>query len=78
VRLRSFGDSALQYELLCWVNDPVLRGRATHELNTEVYKALRATDIEIPFPQRVVSFGDEQSPEAPLSHGEGVPEAVDD
>jgi len=78
VRLRSFGDSALQYELLCWVNDPVLRGRATHELNTEVYKALRAADIEIPFPQRVVSFGDEQSPEAPLSHGEGVPEAVDD
>ncbi|MFB6189717.1 MAG: mechanosensitive ion channel family protein [Halapricum sp.] len=60
VRFRSFGDSALQYELLCWVNDPVLRGRATHELNTGVYKALQEADISIPYPQRVVTLADGQ------------------
>ncbi|MCU4718494.1 mechanosensitive ion channel family protein [Halapricum hydrolyticum] len=72
VRLRSFGDSALQYELLCWVNDPVLRGRATHKLNTGVYNALRAADIEIPFPQRVVTFseGDRESPPTTDQFGE--------
>ena len=82
VRFRSFGDSALQYDLLCWVNDPVLRGRATHELNTGVYNALRAADIEIPFPQRVVTMTDQtgsDTPDVPLSRADGVPEeAIDD
>jgi len=73
VRLRSFGDSALQYELLCWVNDPVLRGRATHELNTGVYKALREAGIEIPFPQRVVTMTDGEGSEQPLPQADGVP-----
>jgi len=73
VRLRSFGDSALQYELLCWVNDPVLRGRATHELNTGVYKALREAGIEIPFPQRVVTMTDGAASESPMPEADGVP-----
>ena len=54
VRFRSFGDSALEYELLFWVRDPGDRGRVTHEVNTSVLKKLRAANIEIPFPQRVV------------------------
>jgi small-conductance mechanosensitive channel len=76
VRLRSFGDSALEYELLAWVNDPVLRGRATHELNTGVYNALREADIEIPYPQRVVSFGEEETPEVPISNVERSEDAI--
>ena len=52
VRFRSFGNSSLDHELLCWVEKPVLRGRVTHELNTDIYKRFIAEDIEIPFPQR--------------------------
>ena len=52
MRLRRFGDSALEYELLCWVASPTRRARATHELNRAVYKALAERGIEIPYPKR--------------------------
>ena len=52
VRFRNFGDSSLDYELLCWVEKPVLRGRILHELNREVYKSFNQENIEIPFPQQ--------------------------
>jgi len=49
VRFRSFGDSGLQIELLCWINEPVLRGRAMDDLNTAVYKRFQQEGIEIPY-----------------------------
>ncbi|MBT8099281.1 MAG: mechanosensitive ion channel family protein, partial [Gammaproteobacteria bacterium] len=52
VRFRRFGDSSLDFELLCWIDRPVNRGRLHHELNCAVYKAFIAGNIEIPFPQR--------------------------
>ena len=52
VRFRTFGDSSLDFELLCWIAMPIDRGRVAHELNCAVYKALQANKIEIPFPQR--------------------------
>ncbi|MBT8338932.1 MAG: mechanosensitive ion channel [Desulfatitalea sp.] len=52
VRFRSFGDSSLDHELLCWVDEPVLRGSTIHTLNTAIYKRFLAEKIEIPFPQR--------------------------
>lgn len=52
VRLRVFGNSSLDFELLAWVEQPVFRGRLEHELNCSVYKAFAANDIEIPFPQQ--------------------------
>lgn len=52
VRFRQFGSSSLDYELLCWVERPVLRGRILHELNREVYKAFDREKIQIPFPQQ--------------------------
>ncbi|ELZ49177.1 MscS Mechanosensitive ion channel [Halorubrum distributum JCM 9100] len=54
-RFRSFGDSALQYEILCWVNGPTRRRRAQHELNRALYVALCDAGIEIPFPKRDVT-----------------------
>ncbi|WP_255150877.1 mechanosensitive ion channel family protein [Halorarius halobius] len=54
VRMREFGDSGVDVELLCWVPDPVLRGRATHDLNVAIYRAFGEAGIEIPFPQREV------------------------
>ena len=54
VRMRGFGDSSLDFELLCWVNHPAERGLVTHELYVKIYKALNEAGIEIPFPQRDV------------------------
>jgi len=54
VRFRTFGDSGLDFELLCWIDEPVLRGRLSHELNMEVYKAFGRAGIEIPYPKRDV------------------------
>jgi MscS family membrane protein len=51
VRFRRFGDSALDFELLCWISEPVLRGRVTDRLLSGVYKAFAAEKIEIAFPQ---------------------------
>lgn len=51
VRMRSFGASSLDFELLCWISEPVLRGRLRHELFMDVYEALNAAEIEIPFSQ---------------------------
>lgn len=52
VRFRRFGDSALEFELLCWVDEPELKGRVQDSVNMEVYKAFINENILIPFPQR--------------------------
>jgi MscS family membrane protein len=52
VRFREFGESSLDFELLCWIDKPVDRGRMIHELNCCVYKAFANEKIEIPYPQR--------------------------
>ena len=54
VRFRQFGDSGLNFELLCWIAEAELRGRAVDALHTRAYKALGDAGIEIPFPQRDV------------------------
>ncbi|WP_410764973.1 mechanosensitive ion channel family protein [Haloferax sp. DFSO60] len=53
-RLRRFGADALEYELVCWVNSPLKRGKAVHNVNRAIYKQLNEAGIEIPFPQRDV------------------------
>jgi small-conductance mechanosensitive channel len=52
VRFREFGDSALNFELLCWVEEPALKGRTVHSLNSSIYKRFNQLGISIPFPQR--------------------------
>jgi small-conductance mechanosensitive channel len=52
VRFRTFGESSLDFQLLCWIERPVDRGRVNHELNCSVYRAFIDNNIEIPFPQR--------------------------
>jgi MscS family membrane protein len=51
VRFRRFGDSTLDFELLCWIPEPVLRGQVTDLLLTNVYKNFAVNEIEIAFPQ---------------------------
>lgn len=52
VRFREFGDSSLNFDLLCWIKNPASRGLVLHELNCEVYRQFAKTGIQIPFPQR--------------------------
>jgi small-conductance mechanosensitive channel len=54
VRFRAFGDSSLNFELLCWVGEPAIRGLTIHELNTSIYNEFNEKGITIPFPQRDV------------------------
>jgi small-conductance mechanosensitive channel len=49
VRFRSFGPSGLDFELLCWIDQPVLRGRVLDILNCQVYKRFKEESIEIPY-----------------------------
>lgn len=49
VRFRSFGDSSLDVELLCWVEIPEVRGRVLDSLNTAIYKCFNKENIEIPY-----------------------------
>lgn len=54
VRFREFGESELSFQLLCWIAEPILRGRVVDELNSEVYRKFIEKGIEIPFPQRTI------------------------
>ncbi len=49
VRFREFGASSLDFELLGWIENPELRGRAIHSLNRQIYKRFNESKIEIPF-----------------------------
>jgi small-conductance mechanosensitive channel len=49
VRFRAFGASSLDFELLCWIENPELRGRVLDALNTSVYKRFNSEGIEIPY-----------------------------
>jgi small-conductance mechanosensitive channel len=49
VRFRAFGASSLDFELLCWIDQPVLRGRMIDNLNCQVYKRFIEEKIEIPY-----------------------------
>ncbi|MDY6770470.1 MAG: mechanosensitive ion channel family protein [Candidatus Nanohaloarchaea archaeon] len=60
-RFRQFGDSALQYSLLCWVDEPLQDVVARDRLNQAIYKRLDEEGIEIPFPQRDVHMRDAES-----------------
>jgi small-conductance mechanosensitive channel len=54
VRFRTFGDSSLNFELLCWVDDPMNKGKVIHEMNLAIYERFAAEGVTIPFPQRDV------------------------
>jgi small-conductance mechanosensitive channel len=54
VRFREMGDSGLIFQLLAWIDEPVLRGRVVDELNTRVYDTLNEAGVEIPYPKRDV------------------------
>ncbi|MDA7687790.1 mechanosensitive ion channel family protein [Pseudomonadales bacterium] len=52
IRMRAFGASSLDFELLCWIDKPEDKGRITHELLMGIYKTLGEHNIEIPYAKR--------------------------
>ncbi|MFK7912464.1 MAG: mechanosensitive ion channel family protein [Pseudomonadales bacterium] len=54
VRMREFGASSLDFELLCWVERPELRGKILHQLRLAIYDNFAAENIEIPFSKQDV------------------------
>jgi potassium efflux system protein len=52
VEFRSFGDSALHFELLVWTRDPRIQLRLASDLNYRIEASLRRHSVQIPFPQR--------------------------
>jgi len=50
-----FGDSALIFRVRWWLESYVDTRRMFDSVNTAIYKALNEANIEIPFPQRVVT-----------------------
>lgn len=49
VRFRAFGNSSLDFELLCWVEEPALRGLVTHILLGTIYTIFNREGVEIPY-----------------------------
>jgi len=54
VRFREFGDSALLFQLLFWIEKPEMRGRVIDNINGHIYSKFMEENIEIPFPQRTI------------------------
>lgn len=55
VRLAKFGDSGLDFALSFWIEDPQNgQGNVISDVNFRILAGLRAANIDIPYPQRVV------------------------
>lgn len=52
IRMRGFGESSLNFELLCWIPHPEMRGLIRHQILMEIDRVFRENGIQIPFPQR--------------------------
>ncbi len=68
VRFREFGDSSLNFQLMVWISEPLFRGRVLDALNTRVYKALNAANIEIPYPKRDVYIKEQPASVTPATN----------
>lgn len=49
VRMRGFGASGVDFELMCFIDEPELRGRLRHFLYMDIYKLFQREGIEIPY-----------------------------
>jgi len=56
VRVRGFGDSGIDVQLLGWINEPELRGSLTHKIYKDIHQAFQQHDLEIPYPRREVEI----------------------
>lgn len=73
-RMRAFGDSSLNFELMCWIERPENRGLISHQLYMAVNDAFQAHGISIPFPQRDVHVYPTPAPRA-AAPADNLPDA---
>ena len=52
VRVRSFGDSGINIQLMGWIEEPKDRGRVTHLLYKQIHRSFNEKGLEIPYPKR--------------------------
>src|SRR5215831_4044345 len=52
VRLKEFGDSAINLDLLIWIREPHNHQQIRSKASFEILKAFASHGVEIPFPQR--------------------------
>jgi small-conductance mechanosensitive channel len=65
VRYRAFADSGVTLEMLCWVDEPVLRGIVTDRLVVQIHKLFNERGITFPYPRQELYLGRMQTaPEA--------------
>ncbi len=70
VWLTGFGDSAINFEVLVWIDDPEAGiGSLTSELLKSVLAKFRAHGVEIPFPQRDLHIRQWAAPDGPTTKG---------
>lgn len=69
VLLTDFGDSALMFELRCFVEDVATSSGKRSELRYEILRCFRAAEIEIPFPQRDLNIKGGALPSATETKG---------
>ncbi len=60
-RVRKFAASSVDLELLCWVEDPRLKGLVSHELFKAIHETFAREGIKIPFPRRDIQILDDAS-----------------
>jgi potassium-dependent mechanosensitive channel len=58
VWFKAFGENALEFELLVWINEPHDFREITSTLNFLIEQELRREGIEVPFPQRELRLRD--------------------
>ena len=63
-RMRGFGASSLDFDLLIWIDHPEQRGMIKHELLMEIYKAFGREEIEIPYSKHDVYIKEMPAPDA--------------
>ncbi len=52
----NFGESSLDFRLLYWLGDPVIRTRVKSALNFRINELFQEHGVEIPFPQRDINL----------------------
>jgi len=54
MRLRQFGSSGVEFEMLCWIRDPANRGVVLHDINCNLYRVFGREGVVLAIPQQEI------------------------